>query len=585
MSNGHYTITNPDQVELKFQLAGMGSRFCAGLFDLFFMLLIMIVLLMGLLPFGEIRDLLKESENILSTVQGTVLILMAFVVYWGYHVFWETFSRGQSPGKKICQIQVLTDDGLLPSCKHAVIRNLIRTVDAFPGISYFVAGVAMGIDPNGKRLGDMAAGTIVVRKEHKKSMGGCALSARSMVQIEKGKKAEALMLPYGAVDPKTIALIHRFLMRREELTQEKRAEIALTIASPLYEKWGEKLEDAERFLEMIQTLANEAASKAVIEEVTIEKLELWNAFEKKVSVLLGKKNRLRKLTPDEIDSFIQSYRQIVVDLARSRSTKTERATLDYLNHLVILGHQLLYCNLDERKEKQRSFFLRFPELIRKKMGPLVLSTAMFFIPAIIAYCAVLNNPELGYDLVPDQFIDFHPAQADNIHNIPSITRPMAASGIITNNIQVTFLAFAFGLTAGLGTCYILIFNGVHLGSVAAWMQLNGNAYALWGWIMPHGATEILAIILSGAAGFILADAILRPGKLGVRNALKIAAKTALTIELGCMGMLIVAGLIEGFVSPSSITYVSRLAIFGGSILFWAFYFGVVKPIGITDKKV
>jgi len=256
--------------------------------------------------------------------------------------------------------------------------------------------------------------------------------------------------------------------------------------------------------------------------------------------------------------------------------KTDRATLEYLNSLVILGHQVLYRNLEENKEKQASLFFRFPESIRKQIGPVALSAILFFVPAIIAYCAVLSNPELGYDLVPDGFIDFAPAQADNIHKIPSITRPIAASGIITNNIQVTFLAFAFGITAGIGTCYVLIFNGIHLGSIAAWMQLNGNGYALWGWIMPHGATEILAIILSGAAGFILGNAILRPGTLSCKEALKKAAKTALAIELGCMGMLIIAGLIEGFISPSSLTYIPRLAIFGGSILLWTAYFAFVK---------
>lgn len=148
---------------------------------------------------------------------------------------------------------------------------------------------------------------------------------------------------------------------------------------------------------------------------------------------------------------------------------------------------------------------------------------------------------------------------------------------MTNNIQVTFLAFSLGITFGLGTCYILIFNGVHIGAVAAWMQLHGNAYALWGWIMPHGATEILAIILSGAAGIILGDALLRPGNLGFKKALKKAAKSAIIIELGCMVMLIIAGLIEGFISPSSLNFISRIGIFIGSIFVWAAYFTYFKP--------
>jgi uncharacterized membrane protein SpoIIM required for sporulation len=144
--------------------------------------------------------------------------------------------------------------------------------------------------------------------------------------------------------------------------------------------------------------------------------------------------------------------------------------------------------------------------------------------------------------------------------------------IISNNIQVTLLAFGFGLTAGIGTSVLLIFNGIHLGSVAGWMTLHGKDRALWGWIMPHGATELLAICLAGAAGYILASAIIAPGQLRRATALKQAGGQALTIELGCMVMLVIAGLIEGFVSPSAIDYASRIGVLLASVAFWAVYF-------------
>jgi uncharacterized membrane protein SpoIIM required for sporulation len=201
-----------------------------------------------------------------------------------------------------------------------------------------------------------------------------------------------------------------------------------------------------------------------------------------------------------------------------------------------------------------------------------LSAAVFFGSAIAAYIAVQLQPSLGYDLLADAFLDFDPASEENLHHIPSLARPVVSSAIITNNIQVTLLAFGLGLTAGIGTSALLIFNGVHLGSVAGWMTLQGKEKALWGWIMPHGATELLAICLAGAAGYLLAAAIVMPGQVRRSTALKRVGGDALVIEIGCIAMLVIAGLIEGFVSPSSIDYTSRLGVLGLSLMLWAIYF-------------
>jgi uncharacterized membrane protein SpoIIM required for sporulation len=149
---------------------------------------------------------------------------------------------------------------------------------------------------------------------------------------------------------------------------------------------------------------------------------------------------------------------------------------------------------------------------------------------------------------------------------------VVSSTIIANNIQVTFLAFGLGLTAGIGTTVLLVFNGIHLGSVAGWMTLHGKERALWGWIMPHGGTELLAICLAGAAGYLLAGAIVAPGQLRRSTALKRVGGDALIIEIGCMAMLVIAGVIEGFVSPSGIDYPSRIGVLTASLLVWAIYF-------------
>ena len=177
-------------------------------------------------------------------------------------------------------------------------------------------------------------------------------------------------------------------------------------------------------------------------------------------------------------------------------------------------------------------------------------------------------PELGYDLVSEGFVDFQPASEGNLHEIPTLARPMVASKIMTNNLQVTLLAFGLGLSFGIGTVLILMYNGIFLGAVAGWMTLMGKERALWGWVMPHGGTELMAIVLAGAAGLILARAMIAPGRLRRSLALKKVALNALAIELGCMFMLVIAGLIEGFVSPSAISFPARILILITSLLAW-----------------
>jgi len=213
--------------------------------------------------------------------------------------------------------------------------------------------------------------------------------------------------------------------------------------------------------------------------------------------------------------------------------------------------------------------------VRAALAAVALSCCMLFVPMVVSYWVVQWHPHLGFDLVPQGFYDFDPTSAEHLHEIPSLTRPMVSSSIITNNIQVTLLAFGLGLTAGVGTTITLIFNGIHVGTVAGWMTHHGKGRALWGWILPHGFTELLAIALAGAAGYLLAGAILMPGLKRRVDALKSVARQAMTVQVGVMGMLVIAGLIEGFVSPSSLPFEARMGVLGLSVLLWGLYFGRV----------
>ena len=305
-----------------------------------------------------------------------------------------------------------------------------------------------------------------------------------------------------------------------------------------------------------------------------EKLEQWTRFYQRAQTLLRSGRRaLRRLSGTELAHLIDEYQALTADLARARSLGAARETVDQLNRIAVAGHNLLYGQIRLRESAALSYGAgSFARLVRQHAWAVALSALVFFGAALASFAAVQFYPSLGYDLLADEFLDFDPANRDNMHSIPSLARPVVSSLIISNNIQVTLLAFGLGLTAGIGTTVLLLFNGIHLGSVAGWMMLHGRDRALWGWIMPHGGTELLAICLAGAAGYVLAGAIVAPGQLRRSTALKSVGGNALGIELGCMVMLVIAGLIEGFVSPSGIDYPSRIAVLAASLGLWAAYF-------------
>ena len=308
-------------------------------------------------------------------------------------------------------------------------------------------------------------------------------------------------------------------------------------------------------------------------EIGHEKQRQWTELAATFQNLRTRGRRgLRRLSGPELTGLIDRYLVLIADLARARSLGAPQSVIDRLNRIAVAGHILLYGHARSARGGRTHWFGAFARAVRASLWAVALSASLLFGAAVFAYFAVQIHPTLGYELVPEGFLEFDPARPESLHAFPSLARPMVSSAIMTNNIQVTLMAFGLGLTAGLGTTWLLIFNGVHLGAVAGWMTLHGKERALWGWIMPHGGTELLAICLAGAAGYLLAGAIVAPGLLRRADALKRVGGQALVIEFGCMLMLVVAGLIEGFVSPSAIGFLPRVLVLAASLAMWTAYF-------------
>jgi uncharacterized membrane protein SpoIIM required for sporulation len=165
------------------------------------------------------------------------------------------------------------------------------------------------------------------------------------------------------------------------------------------------------------------------------------------------------------------------------------------------------------------------------------------------------------------------------HSIVGI-KPLASSAIMTNNISVGFMTFALGITGGLGTIYMMLFNGLMLGVIGMACHQSGMSLQLWSFVAPHGVLELPAIFLAGGAGLRIATGLLFPGYLPRRESLARAGTDAVQLLLGTIPMLIVAGTIEAFVSPTGL----RMALkFGMAAALFALLLAYLFGAGTTAK--
>jgi uncharacterized membrane protein SpoIIM required for sporulation len=383
-----------------------------------------------------------------------------------------------------------------------------------------------------------------------------------------------------------VSLIERYFSRRAALTDTQRRDLSWQIARPLlglfdvaprtWEDLSDRSERCEALMREVLTLAQpppKAPDTRSSSGPADQKTRTWDRFSTQIEALeRGGRHALTLLSPADLRGLLVDYRRVTTDLARAQSMRADRDTLLRLSRMVSAGHTVLYgYRRDGRRVGVGAAFGVFAREVRASAAAVVLSAALLLGAATVSGVALQWHPQIAYDLVGPEFYDFRPADGVSIHRIPQLMRPVAASAIVANNLQVAILAFAAGLTFGLGTVFLLVYNGISIGGVMGWFGAKGHGASIWGWVMPHGGLEITAIILAGAAGLLLAGALIAPGNRTRADALRHAARRAVVIELGCMAMLLVAGLIEGFVSPSQIGYGPRIAIFVSSVSAWLLY--------------
>lgn len=269
---------------------------------------------------------------------------------------------------------------------------------------------------------------------------------------------------------------------------------------------------------------------------------------------------LRGFSRGELYELGRLYRKVAADLAKAQTIGADGDILAYLNGLLALGHNVVYRGESQPLRSVITFITTgFPRLFRRHIGVIFIAIIVFFLPAIWAFMAYTTNPTWAEVALPGNIREFYETELEGGPSQLAVAirdGEMAAAStfIILNNINVSIYAFAGGILLGIGTLFTLLQNGLFLGAIAAIFVSKGSEFSLYFFsgVLPHGVLELPAICIAGGAGLLLGKAIIAPGQLRRMDALKQNGKEAAMLLMGVAIILVVAGLIEGFITPIKI---------------------------------
>jgi len=280
----------------------------------------------------------------------------------------------------------------------------------------------------------------------------------------------------------------------------------------------------------------------------------------------------RALSRIEVRAFAECFRAAGYHLAYAKTHFPDSSSVPYLSHIVGVAHNYYYVRSTAAPALVKEYFLHgFPAACRAAWFYAVLAAALFMLGAVFAYSYVASDTARFAQIFPFEFT------GDSLRDDGTVEwdYPLMSAIIMTNNIRVAIMALAFGITAGIGTVWILFYNGMILGALAAYVAStgsHGDMLIFWSLILPHGVPELAAIFLSGACGLIIGRAVIMPGSLSRRDAVVRRTREATMLMPGIAVMLVLAALVEGFFTPLGVPPVVKLGFAGVTLVGLGVYF-------------
>jgi uncharacterized membrane protein SpoIIM required for sporulation len=260
---------------------------------------------------------------------------------------------------------------------------------------------------------------------------------------------------------------------------------------------------------------------------------------------------MRRLGKDEVRELGRIYRRTASDLAIARAESRDPRLVNYLNSLVIRAHGRIYRADAQGGKRIRLFFTReLPQTFRRTWRYTLVSFLVFASFSAIGFIGTRYDPEFSEragvnPAMRELYIETKTRWWERLNE----SNQEGASEIMTNNIWVTIYTFAFGATCGIGTLFYLAYNGANMASVLTLTYQAGFGHDLLTFMIAHGVVELSCIFIAGGAGLLIGSAILMPGDLKRADALKTRGMEAIRLMMGVALLLVVAGTIEGFISP------------------------------------
>ncbi|MDQ1728258.1 MAG: hypothetical protein QOD33_383 [Pyrinomonadaceae bacterium] len=286
----------------------------------------------------------------------------------------------------------------------------------------------------------------------------------------------------------------------------------------------------------------------------------WQRLEDLLTLLDG--TSLRRLHREEVRELGRIYRRTASDLAIARAESRDPRLVNYLNSLVIRAHGRIYQADAQGGSRIKQFFAReLPQTFRRTWHYTAVSFGVFALFSLIGFLGTKYDPDFSELVgVPSSFRELTIETKTHWWEELNDANQEGASRIMTNNVQVTIYTFALGALFGVGTLYLLAFNGAVIASVVALTYRAGFGNALLTFMVGHGVIELSCIFIAGGAGLLLGSALVLPGDLSRADALKSRGMEAVRLMMGVAVFLVVAGTIEGFISPAPIHPAVKISI-------------------------